>query len=116
MLSGITLPQIPSLFTHIPSDSIVLYVRNPVNLIEIMNQKELTTQQLSGIDISEKIRELMRTFFELEKFDQIEKNLKHEMEFQQMALCRICLVWHLHDRFQEGLLRSFYVFRNSTCV
>ena len=79
MLSGITLPQIPSVFSHIPSDGIVLYVRNPVNLIEIMNQKELITQQLSGIDISENIRELMRTFFELEKFDQIEKNLKNEM-------------------------------------
>jgi hypothetical protein len=57
----------------------VLYIRNPANLIELLNQKSNTSQRLSGIDASESIKELMKTFFELEKFDQIEKNLKHDM-------------------------------------
>lgn len=79
MMSGATVPEIPQIFAHVPSDSMVLYVRNPANLIDILNQKSNTSQRLSGIDASESIRELMKTFFELEKFEQIEKNLKHEM-------------------------------------
>ncbi len=79
LLSGATIPEIPSIFAHIPADSMVLYVRNPVNLIELLNQKSDTTTRLSGIDTSESIRDLMKSFFELQNFDQIEKNLQHEM-------------------------------------
>ena len=79
MMSGATVPEIPQIFAHVPSDSMVLYVRNPVNLLDILDQKSNTSQRLSGIDFSESIRGFVQTFFELEKFDQIEKNLKHEM-------------------------------------
>ncbi len=79
MMSGATVPDIPRIFAHVPSDSMVLYVRNPANLLDILNQKSNTSQRLSGIDASESIKWLMKTFFELEKFDQIQKNLKHEM-------------------------------------
>ncbi len=79
MMSGAIVPEIPAIFAHIPSDSMVLYVRNPANLIDLLNQKSNTTQRLSGIDVSDSIREFMKTFFELEKFEQIEKNLKHDM-------------------------------------
>lgn len=79
MMSGATVPEIPAIFAHIPSDSMVLYVRNPANLIDLLNQKSNTSQRLSGIDASESIREFMKTFFELEKFEQIEKHLKHDM-------------------------------------
>ncbi len=79
MMSGAVVPDIPALFAHVPSDSMVLYIRNPANLIDILNQKSNTSQRLSGIDASESIRDFMKTFFELEKFEQIEKNLKHEM-------------------------------------
>jgi hypothetical protein len=57
----------------------VLYVRNPANLLDILNQKSSTSQRLSGIDVSESIRGFVQTFFELEKFDQIEKYLQHDM-------------------------------------
>lgn len=79
MMSGAVVPEIPIIFAHIPADSMVLYIKNPVNLIDILNEKSNTSQRLSGIDVSESIRTFMKTFIELEKFDQIEKNLKHEM-------------------------------------
>ena len=79
MMSGAVVPEIPAIFAHIPADSMALYIKNPANLIDILNQKSSTSQRLSGIDVSESIRTFMKTFFELEKFDQIEKNLKHEM-------------------------------------
>jgi hypothetical protein len=47
MLSGATVPEIPTIFAHIPADSMVLYVRNPANLLDILNQKSNTTQRLS---------------------------------------------------------------------
>lgn len=56
MMSGATVPEIPQIFAHVPSDSMVLYVRNPANLIDILNQKSNTSQRLSGIDVSESIR------------------------------------------------------------
>lgn len=79
LLSGATIPEIPSIFAHIPSDSIALYVRNPANLLDILNQKSSTTTRLSGVDVSESIRKFMMTFFELENFDQIQSHLTHEM-------------------------------------
>lgn len=79
LLSGATVPGIPSIFAHVPSDSMVLYVRNPANLLDILNQKSNTTTRLSGVDVSESIRKFMTTFFELENFDQIQSHLKNEM-------------------------------------
>lgn len=79
MMWGATVPEIPALFAHVPSDSMVLYIRNPANLIDILNQKSNTSQRLSGLDVSESIKGFMKTFFELDDFEQIQKNLKNEM-------------------------------------
>jgi hypothetical protein len=79
MLSGATVPEIPQIFAHIPADSMVLYIRNPANLLDILNQKSNTTQRLSWLDMSESIKGFVQTFFELQNFDKIQKNLKHEM-------------------------------------
>jgi hypothetical protein len=79
MLSGATVPEIPAIFAHVPADSMVLYVRNPANLLDILSAKSDTTARLSGIDVSESIRGFVQTFFELQNFEKIEKNLKHEM-------------------------------------
>ena len=57
----------------------VLYVKNPQDLIDILNQKSNTSNRLSGIDVSESVKDFMKAFFELQNFDQIEKHLKHEM-------------------------------------
>lgn len=38
-MSGATVPEIPAIFANIPADSMVLYVKNPENLIDLMNQK-----------------------------------------------------------------------------
>ncbi len=79
LLSGATVSDIPEIFAHVPADSMVLYVKNPTNLIEILNQKSNTSNRLSGIDASESIKKFMLTFFELKDFEQLQKNLKHEM-------------------------------------
>lgn len=79
MMSGATVPEIPQIFAHVPVDSMVFYIKNPTSLIDVLNQKSKTSQRLSGIDASEGVKEFMKTFFELEKFDQIEEHLKHEM-------------------------------------
>ena len=79
MMSGAVLPEIPSVFAHIPADSMVLYIKNPENLLEILNQKSNTTNRISGIDVSESIKNFIKTFFEINEFDQIQNNLKHEM-------------------------------------
>lgn len=79
LLSGATVPEIPAIFAHAPADSMVLYVKNPANLIDLLNQKSDTTNRLSGLDVSATIKKLITTFFELQDFNTIEKNLKHEM-------------------------------------
>lgn len=78
-MSGSTLPEIPAIFTHVPSDSMVLYVKNPTNLLDILDQKSNTTNRLSGFDVSQSIKEFITTFFEIQDFTKIQKNLKHEM-------------------------------------
>ncbi|NRH20471.1 hypothetical protein HOO68_00295 [Candidatus Gracilibacteria bacterium] len=79
MMSGSILPEIPAIFSHVPADSMVLYIKNPENLLDILNQKSNTSNRISGIDISESIKGFVKTFFEINEFDQIEKNLKNEM-------------------------------------
>ncbi len=79
LMSGATVPEIPAIFSHVPSDSMALYIRNPEHLLDILNQKSNTSTRLSGLDVSESIRKFMMTFFELENFDQIQKHLKHDM-------------------------------------
>lgn len=79
LLSGATVPEIAPVFGYIPSESMVLYVRDPANLLDILNQKSNTTTRISGVDVSESIRKFMMTFFELENFDQIQSHLKNEM-------------------------------------
>ncbi len=79
LLSGATIPEIPAIFAHVPADSMMLYVKNPVNLIDILNQKSNTSNRISGIDVSESIKTFLLTFFELKDFEQLQKNLKHEM-------------------------------------
>jgi hypothetical protein len=79
LMSGWIVPPIPEIFSHIPSDGMALYVKNPANLFDLLNQKSNTSQRLSGLDVSESIKGFMKTFFELKDFEQIEKNLTHEM-------------------------------------
>lgn len=79
LLSGATIPEIPSIFSHIPSDSMVLYVKDPLHLLQILDQKNTTSSRISGVDTSESIRKFIMTFFELENYDQIQSHLKHEM-------------------------------------
>jgi hypothetical protein len=79
LLSWATVPTIPDIFAHIPHDRMVLYVRNPGNLIDMLEQKSNTSNRLSWIDISESVKKLLQTFFELENFEQIKMNLKNEM-------------------------------------
>jgi hypothetical protein len=47
LMSGSTVPDIPNIFAHIPSDGMVLYVKNPVNLLDILGQKSNTSTRLS---------------------------------------------------------------------
>ncbi|MBP9779530.1 hypothetical protein KBD33_02800 [Candidatus Gracilibacteria bacterium] len=79
LMNGASVPEIPAIFSHIPSDSMVLYIKNPQSLIALLNQKSDTTRQLSGIDVSEDIKSAIMNFFELKNFGEIEKNLTHEM-------------------------------------
>lgn len=79
LMNWASVPEIPAIFSHIPSDSMVLYIKNPQNLIALLNQKSDTTRRISGIDVSEDIKAAMIEFFELKNFGDIEKNLTHEM-------------------------------------
>ena len=74
-MSGSTIPEIPAIFSHVPSDSMVLYVRNPTNLLDILDQKSNTTTRLSGLDVSQSIKHFITTFFEIQDFTKIQKIL-----------------------------------------
>jgi hypothetical protein len=79
LLSGATVPDIPKIFVHAPSDSMVLYIKNPQNLFALLNAKSNTSTRLSGIDVSDTIRNTMKSFFELKDISTLEKNLKNDV-------------------------------------
>ncbi len=79
LMSGATVPAIPAIFQHVPSDSMVLYVKSPADLFDILNQKSNTTTRLSGLDVSETVKDFLKNFLELQNFDQIQTHLQHEM-------------------------------------
>ena len=78
LLSGATVPKIPDIFLHAPSDSAVLYIENPQNLFALLETKSNTTTRLSGMDVSQSVKEMIQNFFELDDFSTLEKNLQHE--------------------------------------
>ncbi|MBP9811783.1 hypothetical protein KBC86_00260, partial [Candidatus Gracilibacteria bacterium] len=77
LLSGATVPKIPDIFLHAPSDSAVLYIENPQNLFALLETKSNTTTRLSGMDVSQSVKEMIQNFFELDDFSTLEKNLQH---------------------------------------
>jgi hypothetical protein len=79
LLSGATVPEIPGVFAHAPTDSMALYIKNPQNLFALLNIKSNTSTRLSGIDVSDTIKDMMKNFFELKDFSALEKNLKHDV-------------------------------------
>ena len=81
LLQGSTVPEIPAIFSHVPKDSMVLYVKNPQDLLSLLNTQSNTTSRLSGIDVSDSIKKVIQTFFELEDMSQIEQNLKSDLIF-----------------------------------
>lgn len=57
----------------------VLYVKNPQDLFELLSIKSNTTTRISGIDVSDTVKKTLQDFFELKDFSTLEKNLKHEL-------------------------------------
>jgi hypothetical protein len=78
LLSWATVPKIPDIFLHAPSDSAVLYIKNPQNLFALLDTKSNTSTRLSGMDVSQSVKEMIQNFFELDDFSTLEKNLQHE--------------------------------------
>ncbi len=81
LLSWATLPLIPAVFAHIPKESMVLYIKNPQNILAILDTKSDTISRISGVDTSVEIKKLLKKFFEVQDFTILEKNLKHEVVF-----------------------------------
>ena len=77
LMNGAKAENIPEIFKKIPNDSVSLYIKNPQNLLSILDQPS-SGLQLGGIDSSKKIKEYMSKWLEIEDFSQIQKNLKHE--------------------------------------
>ncbi len=80
LLSGATIPEIPEIFAYAPADAMVLYIKNPHNLIQLLDtSSHATIARISDIDPSKSIKNLILSFFEIQDFEHIEKNLNHEM-------------------------------------
>lgn len=79
LMSGATIPEIPAIFSHVPKDSMVLYIKNPQDLFDLLSIKSNTTTRISGIDVSDTVKKTLQNFFELKDFTTLEQNLKHEL-------------------------------------
>ena len=77
LMNGAKAENIPEIFKKIPNDSVSLYIKNPQNLLSILDQPS-SGLQFGGIDSSKKIKEYMSKWLEIENFSQIQKHLKHE--------------------------------------
>ena len=77
LMDGAKAENIPEIFKKIPNDSVSLYIKNPQNLLSILDQPS-SGLQFGGIDSSKKIKEYMSKWLEIENFSQIQKHLKHE--------------------------------------
>ncbi len=79
LMSGMTLPEIPLIFSHVPRDSMVLYAKNPQDLLALLSVESNTSTRISGIDVSLTVKKALQDFFELQEFTTLEKNLRNEM-------------------------------------
>lgn len=79
LLSGSVIPKIPQLFTLVPRESMVLYIKHPDELLTLLDEQEFTTTLTTGIDPSETVKKFIRSFFALQDLSNLQKNLKEEM-------------------------------------
>lgn len=78
LLEWKTVPEMPEIFTHIPNDSMMLYVKNPDDMWNVLTQPSGFFQEMSGIKTAKTIQNFLATFFGYEDFADVRSKIKHE--------------------------------------
>lgn len=67
LLAGKPVPEMPEIFAHIPSDDMVLYVKNPSDLWKILNEKSFFPS-IENFSTQKAIQDFIKTFFGNDNF------------------------------------------------
>lgn len=78
MLSGMVIPEIPQVFSYVPADSMVLYVKNPANLISLLEYKDNDNNDLF-LDTHKSIQKFVLSYFGIDDIEQLKAHLTHEL-------------------------------------
>lgn len=63
LLGNKKVPEIPEILTKVPSDSAFLYVKNPKNLIKILETKITRTGEVFGYEPGQFIKDMIKEYF-----------------------------------------------------
>lgn len=99
---------IPEIFKTVPDDSAFLYVKNPENILSLLEEKSSTLWKITGFDISSEISNMIKTFFELDDISILEKNLKNEAIFilNDLDITNPDVVIVIHDSDKWALSKT----------
>ena len=94
--------DIPEIYKKIPSDSMFFHVSNPEFMFQLLESKNTLVNSSSGLQILKKLKDLSMVWFDIEDWNTIKDNLKHEfivvMSDIDLSSPSIVVIIHKEDK------------------
>lgn len=85
LLSGAVIPEIPQIFSHVPADAMVLYVKNPENILSLLHSDEITDDTLF-LDTHKSIQNFIFSYFGIKDISRFSESITHEFALVVMDM------------------------------
>ncbi len=77
LIGDVEVPEIPAIFENIPSNFAVLYVKNPKNLVKILDTKFTSLGSLIWYEPGKFLKDMIEEYFWLDDIKDFSENMKH---------------------------------------
>ncbi len=95
--------NIPEIYKKIPSDSMFFHISNPEFIFQLLENKNTLVNSSSGIQILQKLKDLSMEWFDIEDWNTIKENLKHDfvviMSDIDLSSPNIIVIIHKEDKW-----------------
>lgn len=76
LLGNQKIPEIPEIFSYIPNDDMMIFVKNPSEFWQLLSENNSIFPKFENFSSSESVKNFIKKFFITENFEEISQNLK----------------------------------------
>lgn len=78
LIGDTKIKDIPEIYKKLPSDAMFFHISNPDFMFQLLESKNTLVNSSSGLQILKKLKDLSKVWFDIEDWDTIRENLKHD--------------------------------------